>query len=61
MARHLKKIPEFRSREEEFDFWATHDSSEYETKAEEEGPGPRLVKIVYRKTRQGKATKVQRQ
>lgn len=61
MARRLKKIPEFRSRAEEFDFWATHDSSEYEMQEGEQGPGPRLVKILYRKTRQGKAMKVQRQ
>ncbi|MFH1613396.1 MAG: BrnA antitoxin family protein [bacterium] len=25
----LKKIPEFRSEEEEFEFWSTHDSTEY--------------------------------
>ncbi|MFH0939618.1 MAG: BrnA antitoxin family protein [Planctomycetota bacterium] len=25
----LKKIPEFRSEEEEFKFWSTHDSTEY--------------------------------
>lgn len=25
----LKKIPEFKSEEEEFEFWATHDSTEY--------------------------------
>ncbi|MBU1600198.1 BrnA antitoxin family protein [bacterium] len=25
----FKKIPEFRSEEEEFEFWSTHDSTEY--------------------------------
>ncbi len=25
----LKKIPEFKSEEEEFEFWSTHDSTEY--------------------------------
>ncbi|MBU0600765.1 BrnA antitoxin family protein [bacterium] len=25
----LKKIPEFRNEEEEFEFWSTHDSTEY--------------------------------
>lgn len=25
----LEKIPEFRSEEEEFEFWSTHDSTEY--------------------------------
>jgi len=25
----LKKIPEFKSENEEFEFWATHDSTEY--------------------------------
>jgi hypothetical protein len=52
MAKRLKKIPEFQSREEEFDFWATHDSSLYEMDTAEAGPGPRSVKITYRKTRQ---------
>lgn len=51
MAKPLKKIPEFRSREEEFDFWATHDSSLYELDTIEAGLGPRSVKITYRKTR----------
>ena len=60
MAKRLKKIPEFRSREEEFEFWATHDSSEYEMEEVEQGLGPHLVKIIYRKTRQGKAVKTQR-
>ena len=60
MARRLKKIPEFRSREEEFDFWATHDSSAYEMGGPEQGPGPATVKITYRKTRQAKPLKVQR-
>jgi hypothetical protein len=52
MAKRLKKIPEFRSREEEFDFWATHDSSLYEMDTIEAGLGPRSVKITYRKTQQ---------
>jgi hypothetical protein len=55
MVKRLKKIPEFRSREEEFDFWATHDSSEYAMGKPEEGLGPRSVKISYRKTRPTKA------
>ncbi|MBI4352317.1 MAG: hypothetical protein HY593_00175 [Candidatus Omnitrophica bacterium] len=25
----LKKIPKFKNKEEEFEFWATHDSSDY--------------------------------
>jgi hypothetical protein len=60
MAKRLKKIPEFRSREEEFDFWATHDSSVYEMREPEQGPGPRSVKITYRKTRQAKVIKTHR-
>ena len=60
MARRLKKIPEFRSREEEFDFWATHDSSVYEMGEPEEGSGPRSVKITYRKTRPTKVIKTHR-
>jgi hypothetical protein len=60
MARRLKKIPEFRSREEEFDFWATHDSSAYQMEEQEEGSGPPSVKITYRKTRRAKALKAHR-
>jgi hypothetical protein len=51
MVKRLKKIPEFRSREEEFDFWATQDSSLYDMGTTETGVGPRSVKITYRKTR----------
>ena len=57
MARRLKKIPEFRSREEEFDFWATHDSSAYQMGEPEQGLGPRSVKITYRKTQRARALK----
>lgn len=46
MARRLKKVPEFRSREEELDFWATRDSSAYQMEKPEQGPGPRSVKIT---------------
>jgi hypothetical protein len=60
MVKRLKKIPEFRSREEELKFWATHNSSEYEMEEPEQGLGPRSVKITYRKTRQGKSIKAQR-
>ncbi|MGI0133806.1 MAG: CopG family antitoxin [Candidatus Micrarchaeaceae archaeon] len=27
--KHLKEIPDFKSEEEEFEFWATHDSTDY--------------------------------
>lgn len=29
MPKELKQIPEFTSEDEEFEFWATHDSTEY--------------------------------
>jgi hypothetical protein len=29
MSKQLKKIPQFKSEDEEFEFWSTHDSTEY--------------------------------
>jgi hypothetical protein len=67
MSKKLKKIPVFKSEDEEFEFWSTHDSTDYVdwSKAIKNPPFPNLKKtewvsrvLVIPKTLQAKLKKL---